>query len=187
MSDHKDLLAAARDALNFMDALAANGMPMKDRFDNDVQQNLRNALVKLSTEKAREPHVTNRQRLDSAFRALRKLGYIARRNFSCCGGCASYELGTMLDEDESKIGAVYYHQQDAEHLQRGAESVYLGYGGRSKVDGEEVSDRLQDVVGRMVGRDIVATLHAYGLSSEWDGEVSTRIKVLLPGGIDGAQ
>ncbi len=36
-----------------------------------------------------------RDAVGKAFTALRKQGYVARVNFSCCTGCASYELSEM--------------------------------------------------------------------------------------------
>jgi hypothetical protein len=65
----------------------------------------------------RRPVLTsdNMNALRDAFKALRKAGYNARMNFSCCGSCGWYELG------QSKKGAdkvVFYHRQGAERLEQ---------------------------------------------------------------------
>jgi len=126
--------------------------------------------------------MTNRDRLTKAFREAGKRGLVARQNFSCCGGCASSELGSMATA-RGKDGVVYYHRQDAERLRPsgrygrnpGADHVYLGYGSVHDGDAATVD----------VGNKVCEALARAGLAYEWDGGAATRIKVLLPGGIDG--
>ncbi len=60
------------------------------RFDQDEVYSIRNAVGK-------------------AFTALRKQGFIARVNFSCCTGCASYELSEMA-RTRKKDRAVFSHR-----------------------------------------------------------------------------
>jgi hypothetical protein len=38
----------------------------------------------------------DRSRLATAFRGLRRLGYITKANFQCCGGCATSEITQQL-------------------------------------------------------------------------------------------
>ena len=109
--------------------------------------------------------------LTEAFKAMRKDGILARQNFSCCGGCASYELGTKLEEAKAagkpKVGTVYYHRQDAEGLRRDG-TVYLGFGaGRGSSDDDS----------RLVACKALEALNDAGLKTEWDGTPRTRIWV----------
>lgn len=122
--------------------------------------------------------MTNRDKLTAAFRHMRKAGYVARQNFSCCGGCASSELGDVLDTKPEKLGAAYYHRQDGERINRDrnpAEEVWLGFGASphaTHVDDEEA------------GWAVCRALAKAGLSFEWNGSGSMRVCVKLPGGAD---
>ena len=123
-----------------------------------------------------------RERLTEAFKAMRKKGILARQNFSCCGGCGSYELATKMDESRAagrpKRGAIYYHRQSAERLRKSGE-VYLGFGCDSnapEVDG----DRTEDERTRLVGCYAIEALNAAGLEVEWNG---TAIRCILVKGV----
>lgn len=64
-----------------------------------------------------------------AFAELRKHGYVARMNFSCCGGCASYEIG---QSKKYQGKCVYYHRQAAERLRETGKCM-LGWSGDAKL------------------------------------------------------
>ena len=121
---------------------------------------------------------TNKERLNDMFKALRKQGYIARQNFMCCGGCASAALSDKLDEAKAKgkpkLGAVYYHHQDAEP-DRMAKGVHLGFG---------VGDDSTNEQDEAMGIRIIAAAYEQGLAVQWNGKASTRVWVVLPGGPD---
>ena len=122
-----------------------------------------------------------KHRLNTAFAAFRAVGLVARQNFSCCGGCAGYELATHVGEkvkkderNRSKIkGVVSYNRQDTERLNESG-SVWLSYG---QVDSTEVGPVGLPTV--QVGRMIVEVLEALSIPYEWDGDGDTRIKVCL--------
>lgn len=97
--------------------------------------------------------LTLKEKLTKAFRALRKVGYIARQNFWCCQSCALSALNALPDEC---VKYVFYHKQDADNL-RDNGACYLAWGG----DGEQ----------------IVSILKEAGIAVEWDGNSATRIKV----------
>lgn len=109
-----------------------------------------------------------KERIKGAFAALRKVGYLARMNFLCCGGCASYALHSRFTErgipqDDPRRKAVYYHHQDGAGLESARKpedlGVYLGWAGD--------------------GAEIVAALRAAGLEVEWDGTKEQRIWAFL--------
>src|SRR5260370_41085794 len=94
--------------------------------------------------------------LTAAFSTLSDLGYIARDDFACCGGCAGYELTMLAEEEidrgrpaESIRGAVYYHRQDAERFAAGSD-FHLGYGPLDSVKYGELG-LPPDRVGREAG------------------------------------
>jgi len=124
-------------------------------------------------------------KITNGFREFRKkakehLGgkVYARQNFLCCGGCASSALSTEIDNFNAKgkptraIGAVWYHKQDTQSLNRGYD-LYIGYGAA-----EAVGDCSRDLMTKRIGEILVACLEAEGLEVEWDGQIRERIKVV---------
>lgn len=104
-----------------------------------------------------------RDRVQGAYKVLRKKGYRCRSNFWCCQTCGWADISTdkdgkpLVGEDE-ELKAVFWHNQDTSSAKMGGQ-LYLAWGG----DGEE----------------IVAALEEQGLEVEWDGSERTRIKVGL--------
>lgn len=43
----------------------------------------------------------NKAKLNLAFKALRKLGYIAKQSFMCCSSCAGAQMGHDVQKDDS--------------------------------------------------------------------------------------
>lgn len=124
-----------------------------------------------------------KEELTRAFNALKKMGYIAKKNFSCCQSCAGYEIASTLGETikkdsgkKSKVrGCVFYHHQDNAAL-KGSGELMLAYGVLG-VDG--VGDVGIPTVEQ--GKEIVRALEQEGCRVEWDGTEDTRICVHLPG------
>lgn len=95
----------------------------------------------------------NKQSLNVAFVALRKAGYFAKQDFSCCSSCGWAE---MTDKQSKK--AVFYHGQDADGLKEDG-SCYLSWSGD--------------------GKEIVKILRDNGVDAEWNGESGTRILITI--------
>ena len=55
------------------------------------------------------------------FAALRKIGIVCRKNFTCCGSCGRAE---MLEKYPGK-DYVFFHRQMADDLRRGADELYM--------------------------------------------------------------
>lgn len=89
-------------------------------------------------------------KLNKAFRALRKAGFIAKQNFGCCQICAWSDIP---DEAEN---VVFYHHQDNERKLRG-EPFYLVWRG----DGNKISEIFRE----------------QGITVVWDGRYSQRIQL----------
>jgi hypothetical protein len=109
---------------------------------------------------------TDRDRLADAFKALRRQGYLARANFSCCGSCGSYELGERLAARPALNGYVFWNRQSNDAFkQRGRRgldenlhsTLYLAWSGDAAV--------------------LVAALRAEGLTVEHDGTEARCIEV----------
>lgn len=95
-------------------------------------------------------------KVQTAYKRLRRQGYVCRSTFMCCSGCACYELGAKYGDDHPYV---FFHKQDAERASKGG-PLYLAWGG----NGDEIAD----------------TLREEGLEVEWDGSDLTRILVRLP-------
>jgi hypothetical protein len=90
--------------------------------------------------------------LTKAFNQLRKKGYFARQNFMCCQSC-----GWASVPNEYGERAVFYHAQDKYDMKKSNE-VYLAWAGN--------------------GQEIVKVFESNGFFVEWNGETTTRIKVI---------
>ena len=93
-------------------------------------------------------------RLTVAFRALRRRGWWARKNWQCCQGCG----WSSLPEDAGDR-VVFYHAQDAECL-AATGRVHLAWSG--------------------LADELLAELRAAGLAVEWSGAPDRRIEVWEP-------
>lgn len=118
-------------------------------------------------------------RLAEAFKELRKRGYLARMNFSCCQGCAGYELTTYAVElistgkrtKESIRGCVFFHAQDNDGRRERGE-FYLAHGPmNSREYGTIGIDSVE------IGKEVCEVLAEFGVKTEWDGDPNTRIWV----------
>jgi len=122
----------------------------------------------------------SKTKLALAFKALRKAGIYARMNFSCCGGCGVYEIHQILkqkDPDGKKYnGYCFYHAQDNERMERGADCLYLQHGWYGKITAPIIPGPYAHI---RTARAIVAILKQNGLKCEWNGNDGTCIKVIL--------
>lgn len=103
-------------------------------------------------------------KITAAFRILRKHGFFARQNWSCCQGCGCSEL------PDGTTKYVFYHRQDGETLNRIGE-VNLSWGTvvyRRKPSKEKLES---------IGKEVVNALRAKGLTVEWNGKSDRRITV----------
>ena len=106
---------------------------------------------------------THRDKLRAAFKELRRIGYLARMNFTCCGSCGGYELAEVLKQKPAKNGYVFWHRQadDAfgpdDDLDR---TLYLAWG--------TCDNRAFEIVGVLV---------KHGLKASWNGEPFRCVEV----------
>lgn len=120
--------------------------------------------------------MVNKDKLNAAFRQMRFAGLVARQNFSCCGGCAGYELTTdvvaMPSKKRAKVkGVCFYHRQDTARMEAGHD-LMLRFGPLdSKEHGQIGLSAVQ------VGQAVALCLTMAGLEYEWDGTASQCIVV----------
>lgn len=123
-------------------------------------------------------------RTQAAFDELNANGVIARADFTCCGTCASSEIGDERDDSRYWRGFIYFHNQDTERLiEDGA--TYIGYGafGPENLDQDAInrlSDQAKrklyfDDVARMLDDIVFPVLRRHGIEPEWDRSLETRV------------
>lgn len=102
--------------------------------------------------------MTTKEKINQAFRRLRKAGYIAKQNFWCCQSCA---WNAISNDYPSVDKVVFYHNQDADCIEKNGSlnhPLYLAWMGDSN--------------------EICKILLNCGLQVEHDGSEDSRIKVL---------
>jgi hypothetical protein len=125
-----------------------------------------------------------RSRTQAAFDELNANGVVARADFTCCGTCASAEIGDERDDSRHWRGYIYFHSQDTEQLiARG--TTYIGYGAFDPEDfDEDVYDRLSDQakqdlyfrdVTRMLDEVVFPIVRRHGIEPEWNRNMGTRV------------
>lgn len=128
--------------------------------------------------------VENKEKLNQAFKLLRKNFLVARQNFRCCQSCAGSEIATdvekKLDAGKRVDGWVFYHHQDhqgAFESYRGrtmSGELHLAYTGGSTNKYED-----NGISTLEVGKIVAVALEQVGLAYEWDGSSDQRILVKL--------
>ena len=101
--------------------------------------------------------MTDKQRLNLAFKELRKQGFVARQRFMCCQGCG---WAAIANDKPDATHVAFYHQQDADAIDEDGkitEPMYIAWAG----------DALA----------ITTALTNAGLKAEWDGSADTRVCV----------
>lgn len=156
-----------RDA--FLAAIAANPNDATPKlvFADWLEEHGETKWSKVVRQKSKR---TTKDNLDAAFRLLRSIGYVAKRSFLCCRGCAGSAIATSVDADRmagktDHAGFVFYTRQDLEDIRSGND-FYLSYG---------TTNSVRDPV--EVGRDVVTALALFGVETEWDGDPKTCILI----------
>lgn len=131
------------------------------------------AFARLEAEKAGWPEVTDCDRLDAVFAALRQRGIVALQNagitqsdgYSDC----SEEFASLSAQQRSRvIGYCFYHWQDVEHAVEGR-GLFLAFG--------PVDPKQEKTHGPAVGRVVVEELQKAGFATAWDGTFGARILI----------
>lgn len=147
---------------------------------------LRHLVRARREQQAAWPADVARTPLLAAFDDLEAAGVLARPDFTCCGSCASAEIGDERDGSRPWRGFVYFHQQDTESLLE-TRSTYLGYGvflaehlPREEWDALDAAQQdatYARLVAALVSEEVVPVLERHGLRVSWDGSTGQRILV----------
>lgn len=142
------------------------------------------AVVKLRRAQLAQWQELPKTPLTQAFEALAERGIVARENFTCCGTCASAEIGGERDDSRQWRGYIYYHQQDTDRL-IDDRSTYIGYGAfvdayMSEAEWTALSDSERDaqyqvIVGKLMHEEVIPVLEQHGAVVTWNGDLGTRI------------
>ena len=112
-----------------------------------------------------------RHRVQAAFGELRKIGFIARSNFSCCMSCATYELSEIAEKKQRNRVAYWHHQDETRFKKDGALCIRYFYLPSKEIEGDTTSLETQ------TGEQIAAALRKAGLNVDWNGNPDTIIEV----------
>ncbi len=120
-------------------------------------------------------------KVKAAFKAMRKAGLTAKMNFSCCSGCACYDIASKASSDKDagktvNAGYAFYHKQDGTRLRESGE-CHIAYG---RMSCSKHGD-LGDLTTEQIGEKVVECLTAAGITTEWDGKASSRILMKVCG------
>ena len=138
---------------------------------DEVEPVVRAVFRALEHEAAEWPDITDCDRLDAAFAAMRRERIIALQN---AGYTQSDGYDDVLEEfanvrkKETILGYCFYHGQDLERAVWG-DGLYLAFG---PIDSKE-----EETKGSEVGRMVVEKLREAGLQTVWDGTFEKRILV----------
>ena len=114
-----------------------------------------------------------RSRVQAAFAALTRIGFLVRKNYSCCMPCAVSELGDIA-EQRRRNRAVYWHKQDEEHFRKGGVlSVRYCYCPPKGIDARDTTQ-----LEAQIGEQIADALRKAGLNVKWDGDPGKVIEVV---------
>lgn len=117
----------------------------------------------------------DRARIETAFAELEKRGIIARADFECCTGCASYAIANQEKDawtgDVPAVGAVHFNEQATDAANEGG-TLYLGHG--SFADTEVENLRVAELTCQV--------LREQGLAVRWNGDTARKILVDPPDG-----
>lgn len=119
---------------------------------------------------------TDRMRILTAFKSLRKSGFTARANYMCCSSCATSGLAndlTKRGKDPDTADVVYWHKQDDTAFTHGR----YGYPMRTSAERQKLHTNLYIRFSGPRPQMIVDALKAEGLNVEWNGDPDVCIMV----------
>lgn len=103
---------------------------------------------------------SDKQRLNEAFKQLRRHGFVAKQKHACCQSCGWAEL----PDATVAPNVIFYHAQDADAIKDGklVGKMFLAH----------------RFTNERKGRLACAVLHQHGFYAKWDGTEDTRIAIV---------
>ena len=143
---------------------------------DDISAAIESELGKWESEKQTWPAVTDCDRLDSAFAAMKERGLIALQNagYTQSDGYDDFRVAYENDPngeypDKSSVqGYCFYHGQDLERAIHGG-GLFLAFG--------PVDPKDEETKGPEIGIIVREEIERVGLKVDWDGTLNKRIHV----------
>lgn len=129
------------------------------------------AIAEVRSESERWPAVTDCDRLEAAFAAMRARGIVAIQNAGYTQSDGYDDVRDYADRAKKRdelIGYCFYHGQDLERAVDGT-GLYLAFG--------PLDPKQEQAAGPILGRLIVEELERAGLHPRWDGTFNQRIGI----------
>lgn len=98
-----------------------------------------------------------REQLNLAFSQLRKQGYFAKKNYTCCHSCAWSLVRKGISEGNIKDKIAFYTNEDLQDFEEG-ETLKLNWVGAPY--------------------DIMLAFSRFGITTSWDGNRYSRIQII---------
>jgi hypothetical protein len=140
-------------------------------LSEELSSYARRLLDEQRAEESRWASRTMNDAIDDAFGELNENGIVALQNAGYTmsdGWSDANELAAKLETKPR--GAAFYHGQDMERAIDGA-GLHLAFGAY-------VEGAAHEAASRAVGREVCETLARHGVTTEWDGSVERRIRIL---------
>lgn len=174
------------EALEQIRSLVRGGFESKDRMiqilceemyepgeldPEEVSAAIDGVIEELRIESAHWPAITDCDRLEAAFAAMRARGIVALPNAGYTQSDGYDDVLALVDrhkQPDQLIGYCFYHGQDLERAVTGS-GLYLAFG--------PIDPKQEQSAGPTIGRLIVEELERAGLRTEWDGTFNQRIAI----------
>lgn len=142
----------------------------------DVESAVRSLWARRQAELAvRPPRVpTDDVRVRDAFAELTSRGIVASLNLGGDQDDGSHLSRELAAARPGTRGYAFCHEQDVNRLAHPDPVLYLGF----DAVGDFADRAAYDEAARVVGAEIVTALTAYGLSTDWAGSPTARIRVV---------
>jgi hypothetical protein len=116
-----------------------------------------------------------KERIKTAFKHLRKVGVVARMNYTCCQSCGWAQLESDYPDMKDDDTVVFYHSQDNEAFDKKGNLLVTSYW-----DGGELKEHTHKLCLRWNGDGalIRGALQSQGLLVEWNESPNQAIQVV---------
>ncbi len=143
----------------------------EDSCSPSTAANLANDIVtRLWNERLQEqnhwPPETDADKLERAFKALRRSKLFASMDYTCCSTCGHSEMCAEWQEDDDEKGYVFFHEQNTDSM-IATGCLYLHFGSFSRSPQRKIA----------IGKKIVRALKRQGLTVKWSQRPDESIEV----------
>ncbi len=156
---------------DIFDIIADEAFELSGPERDEARSEIARIWAEHEAEKASWPAVTDCDRLDSAFRALSRMGIICLQNAGLTQSDGYQDFREALSRHPNPMevqGYCFFHGQDLARAVNG-QGLYIAFGPSDPQQEEQE--------GPTIGKLVLAELERVGLSVVWDGTFDQRIFV----------